>query len=719
MERKRICVIGAGTMGSGIAAHLANIGHEVTLLDRTRQEAQAAMERAKRARPPHFRLEGTAETIRLGGTDQDLDAVKTADWVCEAVVEKPGVKKAIFSLIEPLLGPEAMISTNTSGLEIGTLAEGRSESFRRRFMGVHFFNPPRWLKLLELIPTPETDAAELERMTRFLEKSAARRVVLAKDTPGFIANRYGMWCMYWATSCAEALGLSVEEADLITGPFMGRPKSGTFRLNDLVGLDVMEDIAQNLMTRRPEDPRTSRFLEAKTVRALLAKGWLGGKSGQGYYRREGRELMALDLGTLAYRQMREASFDSIEALKREPLGSRLSKALELKDPVGEFLRRFLPPALAYAVELQAEVSHSPEDFDRVMRWGFGWEQGPFELIDSIGSAAVGLDQAPFYQCDKVRLVAGGHAPLKVEPEFAPLESYPVLDEREGLRVRDLGDGVHAVCLTTKLGVVGPPVVRALHGLLDEGALDRFVLATEGPCYSVGFDLKFFRQAILDKDDRAIAEAIESLQSLAMRFTSMRSVAALHGWSLGGGLELALGCAAIAADAEAKIGLPEAKVGLLPGGGGSAQMRSRARPDAHGVADMIVALTEGKVCENASEAMAFGFLGPNDLIVEHPDRLITDAKELAKTVEPTSRPWPEVTGPASGIAEKALKALQAKGELTDHDLLIGEKLRNILGKSDSFELALRKEREAFFSLAHEGLTLGRIAHMLETGKPLRN
>ncbi len=719
MERKRICVIGAGTMGSGIAAHLANIGHEVTLLDRSRQEAHAAMERAKRARPPHFRLEATADTIRLGGTDEDLDAVKAADWVCEAVVEKPGVKKAIFSLIDPLLRPDAMISTNTSGLEIGTLAEGRSESFRRRFMGVHFFNPPRWLKLLELIPTPETDAEEMRRMTQFLEESAARRVVLAKDTPGFIANRYGMWCMYWATACAESLGLSVEEADLITGPFMGRPKTGTFRLNDLVGLDVMEDIAQNLMTRRPEDPRINRFLEAKSVRTLLSKGWLGGKTGQGYYRREGRELMALDLGTLAYRQMREASFDSIEALKREPLGPRLAKALELKDPVGEFVRRFLPPALAYAVELQDEVSHSPEDFDRVMRWGFGWEQGPFELIDSIGAAALGLDQEPFYQENRVRLVAGGHSALKAEPEFAPLASYPILEEREGVRVRDLGEGVHAVCITTKLGVVGPPVVRAMHALLDEGGLDRFVLATEGPCFSVGFDLKFFRQAILDKDDRAIAEAIESLQSLAMRLSGMNSVAALHGWSLGGGLELALGCAAIAADAEAKIGLPEAKVGLIPGGGGTAQMRSRARPDAHGLAEMIVALAEGKVCENASEAMALGFLGARDRIVEHPDRLITDARELAKAVETGHRPWSEVTGPASGIAEKALKALQAKGELTDHDLLIGEKLRSILSKSESFDQALMKEREAFFSLAHEGLTLGRITHMLETGKPLRN
>jgi 3-hydroxyacyl-CoA dehydrogenase len=246
MERVKVCIIGAGTMGSGIAAHMANLGHSVTLLDRTRSEARAAFARARETRPPHFRLDATADLIRLGGADEDLQAVAEADWVCEAVVEKLGVKKAIFALIEPILKPQAMISTNTSGLEISLLAAERSESFRRRFHGAHFFNPPRYLKLLELIPTEETAQEEIDRAVRLFEGSAARRVVLAKDTPGFIANRYGMWCMYWAAACAEALGLSVEEADLIAGPFLGRPKTGAFRLNDLVGLDVMQDIASNL-----------------------------------------------------------------------------------------------------------------------------------------------------------------------------------------------------------------------------------------------------------------------------------------------------------------------------------------------------------------------------------------------------------------------------------------------------------------------------------------
>ncbi|MBC8065487.1 MAG: 3-hydroxyacyl-CoA dehydrogenase, partial [Chlorobia bacterium] len=378
---QRVCVIGAGTMGAGIAAHLANLGFRVSLLDVNRESATEGLARARAAKPPHFFVSERAHEIEVAGLRDGSDLIANADWVCEAIVEKLDIKRRLFSDIQGMVRADAMVSTNTSGLQIELLAEGMSESFRRRFMGTHFFNPPRYLKLLELIPTHDTDPIAIQAMTKFLEDRVARRVVLAKDTPGFIANRYGMWAMFHAIHIAEKLHLTIEQVDAITGPFLGRPRSGSFRLNDIVGLDIMKDIGANLIERCPSDPHMANYETPKSMEMLIAKGWIGDKVRQGYYRKEGKELLALNLQTFAYSQREEPDLPSLVELGRLPLGERVSKALESRDEVGEYLRHHLIPVLKYADYLKAEISHSVQDFDRVMMWGFGWQMGPFALID--------------------------------------------------------------------------------------------------------------------------------------------------------------------------------------------------------------------------------------------------------------------------------------------------------------------------------------------------
>lgn len=718
---RNVCVIGAGTMGSGIAAHLANLGFTVSLLDRTADEARNAFDRAKKAKPPHFYIPQTADLIRIGGITEDLDAIRQADWICEAIVEKMDAKRQLFEMIEPLIGPQAMITTNTSGLEISLLSLYCNQSFRRRFLGTHFFNPPRYLKLLELIPTPETDPAVVTDMTRFLEEHVARRVVLAKDTPGFIANRYGMWSMYKATHVAEKLGLTVEQVDEITGPFLGRPRSGTFRLNDLVGLDIMDDIARNLIERCPDDKHLDTLRPSKSLAGLLEKGWIGGKAGQGYYRKEGKEFVSLDLRTLAYRQRHEPELPSIQKLGELPLHERLPQAMELRDEVGEYLREYLVPTLRYADYLKEEISHNVLDFDRVMQWGFGWEAGPFAMIDMIGTDKLGIEGGRFFQGAEMRSFDHSFTALVPEPQYATIQNFTVLDDRETIRLRDLGDGVTALCLKSKMGVISPRTVDEMTEVLESGSIGRMVFTSEDPrCFSAGFDLKFFVQAIEAKDFEEVDQAITKFQKLGLLMGSMPSVAAVYGYTFGGGFEMAASCSQIAASPEAQIGLPESRVGLVPGGGGTALMRVRNQSDGKTLAEAIKTLALGLTSLNADHARVLGYLRSEDVTIYHPDRLLVEAKSLALNAKPVTRPaWAEVVGPVVGMVDRAMDELVKAKEAAPYDAEICDKLKLILAKGLSFEDALTRERTAFLELCREGLSLARMKHMLETGKPLRN
>lgn len=717
---KKVCVIGAGTMGSGIAALLANLGFEVTLLDQTEASARAGLDRAKGLRPPHFFSSLQADSIRVGGIDANLDWVTEADWVCEAIIEKLEAKRGLYALLEPLLRPETLISTNTSGLQIELLIEGRSEAFCRKFVGTHFFNPPRYLKLLELIPTSLTDTAVLQQYTDFLESAVARRVVLAKDTPGFIANRYGMWSMFHATHVAEKLQLPIEAVDAITGPFLGRPRSGSFRLNDLVGLDIMVDIASNLIARCPDDSRTEQLANPKSVDYLIGQGHLGAKSGMGYYRKEGKELLALDLVTHAYRQQLPVAIPSLETHKKLPLGERIRKTLAERDEAGEFLRLYLIPALRYAEDLRAEISHSVEDFDRVMMWGFGWEMGPFAMIDAIGRDALGWSDGPAYFRGAEQLdFSGIYVNRKSEPQFAPIQAYPVMHTDEGFQVRDLGDGVKGISVTTKMGTYNPAVCRALTGWLGEHT-GPMVLTSEAKHFSLGFDLRVFGEAIAAKDMQMVEDGLLALQGLSEALSKKQVVAAVSGYVLGGGLEVAMGCPQILAHPESMIGLPELRVGLLPGGAGTCALRRRAGSNLKLIAHYAKSIMSGAVTTNAYEGFDLGYLRSTDIIASHPDRLISDAKALALNLVVTEAPrWEMPEGPLVGIVDQVVADLRTKPDWAPYDEHVCEAIKWTMTKPTSWKEALVREREEFVKLCQHGNTALRVQHMLVSGKPLRN
>jgi 3-hydroxyacyl-CoA dehydrogenase len=717
---QRVCVIGAGTMGAGIAAHLSNIGFQVSLLDLSRESATEGLARAKAAKPPHFYVPERAAAIELGGIRDGADFIAQADWVCEAIVEKLDLKRALFAEIEPMVREDAMVSTNTSGLQISLLTEGLSESFRRRFLGTHFFNPPRYLKLLELIPTDDTDPEAVRAMAEFLENRAARRVVVAKDTPGFIANRYGMWAMFHAIHAAERLHLTIEQVDAITGPFLGRPRSGSFRLNDIVGLDIMKDIAANLVDRCPNDPHIGNFNTPKSMDALIARGWIGEKVRQGYYRKEGKELLALNLQTYAYNQRIEPSLPTLDELGKLPLGDRIGAALERRDEVGEFLRGHLIPVLRYADYLKAEVSHSIEDFDRVMMWGFGWQMGPFEMIDAIGANKLGMNTGPYYQEGKQKAFDGTYVNVKSQPEYATLADFPRVGGAETYNVYDLGDGINAVALKTKMGVISPKVVKELTDYLSGEPKQPFVFTSEAKSFSVGFDLNFFSGAIERGAFEEIDQALIELQQLGELFEKFECVSAVFGHCLGGGMELALSCTRVVASAEANIGLPEARVGLIPGGRGTTLMRIYNQFSAKRLSEVASAMVEGAISNSADHARSLGYLRQSDVTVYHPDRLLMDAKRVAMTAGVTNRPyWHTPEGPLGGMIDREIEQGRQQGLFTTYDKVIGEKVRSVFARGQSYEDALRLERAEFVDLCKRALSQARIRHMVETNKPLRN
>lgn len=706
-------------MGSGIAAHLANLGFEVDLLDINREATEEAWNRAKKSKPAHLYAPSYAEAVRLGGIDTDLDRVADADWVCEAIIENLDAKRDLYRRIIPMLKPEAKISSNTSSLPLSLLADGMPESFRRKFVGTHFFNPPRYLKLLELIPTDETDPAVIEDYQRFLEDHVARRVVLAKDTPGFIANRFGMWSMFHAIHTAERLHMSIEDVDAVCGPFLGRPRSAAFRLNDLVGIDVMTFIAKIMHDRCPDDPYRNTLSHPRSVDFLLEKGWIGQKAGQGYYRKEGREFLALDLQTHAYRNPNPQDFPVLKETAKLPLGERIRIALDSKDQAGEFLRLHLIPALHYATYLREEVSHNVQDFDRVMQWGFGWEMGPFQMIDAIGAEALQFDVPKFYQNGEVLASSGTYQTPTAEPQYRTIKDYPVVSAHQNFNVRDLGEGVLAVALTTKMGIVTPALCDELLTYL-ETASGPMVLTSEARAFSVGFDLTYFSEKIAASDWDAIDLGLQKLQNLSVALSKHRIVSAVSGYCLGAGWEIAAACPKMLALSEANIGLPEAKVGLLPGGAGTARFRLRHQSSAADLVQGVLTLVRGQVSGSAGEAKELGYLRPTDEIVHHPDRLLANARAAALAVEVTPLPdWNHIDGPVVGMIDRQVDEITNSGEITAHDNIIGDRIKFVFAKCNSFDEGLIKEREMFLQLCKNALSVARIHHMIETGKPLRN
>lgn len=718
---RNVCIIGAGTEGGGIAAHLINLGFVVTLLDVTQSATLEGWDKTRQIVPSPFYIPERANEVRLGNLQDHLNWVGQADWVIEAIPENLSDKRKLYTKISPFLKPTALLTSATRGLSIGELSVEMNPDLRSRFLGTRFFRHIRFTKAIELAPSNSIEPAFVSRVTRFLEVCVGRRVIVAKDTPGFIASRLAMWSLIRATRTAEHLRLDIEVVDAITGHFLGRPDTATFRLIDITGLDVIRDVCNHIDERVGTAEKPSGFALPPSFEALINRGRLGDKVWQGYYRKEGKEFLTLDLQTYAYRQPREELPTSLTQHASLPLAERILTTLKAKDEAGEFLREYLIPFLRYADSIRGDIATSIDDIDHVFRWGFGWEAGPFELIDMLGHDLVGVSGPAFYRPNGVRHVIGsGYSSTLPSVEYLSLEECKVTEEGETYRLRDLGDGVTAIALTEKRGLIRTKTVLELKHIIESKPSARFVLTSEGECFSAGYDLREIQQAIHEGKLQELAESMITLQKLQERLEESGSVAAVFGNCLGSGLELALSCTTIVADAESIIGFPESRVGLISTGRGAALMRAYGQVSAKRLTEVALTLAEGTVSTSADMARVLGFLRPSDITIYNRDRLLSVAKHLALSSTRLTRPdWKPVGGPLVGMIDREIATRMNGGKFTDHDEMIANKIKNLIAKSTSYADALNRERSEFIDLCGKSLTQTRIRHFLDTGKHLRN
>jgi 3-hydroxyacyl-CoA dehydrogenase len=799
---KRVVVIGSGTMGGGIAAHAANAGLGVHLLDVAPKEltpdeekkglkldspqvrnriVNAALERLKKSKPAAFFTPEAAELVTVGNLEDDFERVGEGDWIVEAIVEQLEPKRELFARIERVRKAGSIVSSNTSGLPIGSIAEGLSEQFRAHFLGTHFFNPPRYMKLLEVIPTSDTKPEVVEFMTDFAERRLGKGVVVCKDTPNFIANRLG------SVLGASTLGFvlenkyTVEEADAILSPLIGRPKTGLFRLQDLVGLDVSSSVGDNLYPLIPDD-ETREVLRNQNLGSLrttqLERGRLGDKTGQGFYKKPPKgakgDILSLDLETLEYRERREPDLASVkEALKLKSLPERVAFVLNQDDKAGRLARHAVYHTLGYAARRVPEITDRIADIDRAMRWGYSHELGPFELWDALGvrETADAMEREGVAVAGWVKeMLDAGHETFYGE-DFDALSYYDpahkayVSEEPDELKIElkrrylaeggavlgnraasliDLGDGVACFEFHTKLNTLDEFVVELLGVAIDEveaGDWRGLVIGNDAADFSVGANL-----AGGVTDSGAIEEAVKGTQDAlaAVRFCSKPVVTAPAGRTLGGGCEVALAGARAAAAAETYMGLVEVGVGLIPGAGGckelvrrvvSPPMRAAANADpVPFLQQALQTIVTAKVSTSAAEARSFGYLTDADLIVMNRDHQLAEAKRLVLELADAGY-VPPVRGAKNCYAagRDALAALRAGlyimqqgGYMSEYDLHVSGKVAWVLcggGVSAAQwvdeQYFLDLEREAFVSLCAEPKTIERITHMLSTGKPLRN
>jgi 3-hydroxyacyl-CoA dehydrogenase len=749
-------VLGAGTMGAQIAAHLANAGVPVLLLDVTTAAAQEGLKRASGLKPDPFFTRDRASLITTGGLDTDFDAVANADWIVEAVIERLDVKRTLFARIEATRRAGSIVSSNTSGIPISALAEGRSDDFRRHLLGTHFFNPPRYLRLLEVIPTPDTDPGVVERISAFATLRLGKGVVIAKDTPNFIANHVGLYGVFQTLRELESGEYTIEEIDAITGPALGRPKSATFRTMDIAGIDVVGHVARNLAEQLPDGVTRRAFALPPLMQALIERGWIGEKSGKGFYERQGSEILTLDPVTFSYRPRQPARLPALEAARSiEDPRQRLRSLFTGTDKVGVFLRRTLGSLLLYSAEVTPSIAHSIDDVDCAMKWGFGWDLGPFEIWDAIGIQTV-LDQLQPSSVPALvesARTAGGRfrAPTAEPPCAGPLilrrarDRSGVLRSNPGASLIDIGDDVLAVELHSKMNAIGGDTIQMLQAGLAEAAANfsALVVCTDAQNFSVGANLMLVLLEAQEGNWDEIDLMVRTFQATtqAMRYSAVPVVVAPAGLALGGGCEMVMHADRVQAAAESYMGLVEVGVGLIPAGGGTKEMIRRAglslstSPQAD-VLPFVQAAFEtiafAKVSTSAAHAGQLGYLTDTDGVTMNRDQLIADARNVAveRARAGYSAPGPEPIQVGGESVSAALKlgvhlAWRA-GRISDHDALIGRTLATVAGGgalphaakvSEAYLLDL--EREAFLKLCGERKSLERIQHMLKTGKPLRN
>ncbi len=763
----KVCVIGAGVMGAGIAAQAANAGVDVVLLDVVADAARSAIEKMKKTTPAPFMHTKTAKRITPGTTQDDLQLLSDCDWIIEAIIEKPEIKQQLYRTIGPYLKADAVVSSNTSTLPLKTLTQGMDDDLRRRFLITHFFNPPRYMRLLEIVSSPETDKTRIDLVSDFADKAMGKSIVAAKDTPGFIANRIGTFWLHAAVTEAIRLGIGVEEADAVLGRPAGVPKTGVFGLLDLVGLDLMPHVLGSLeKSLAAEDP----FHKLGPAPALLAKmiadGYIGRKGKGGFYRLNStggdKTKEVIDLITGSYDNARRPQPAALKASKKQGLRG----LLDHDSPVGRYARSVLVKTLSYAASLIPEIADTPDAVDRALRLGYNWKTGPFELIDQIGPAwlAKALTDAgepvpallsavgdkKFYRTE------GGLLQNFTGSEYEPVRRSPGVLLLTDIKRRsqpiarnmstclwDIGDGVACLEFTSKMNALNPLIFfmidRAVRDLPKWG-FKALVLHNEADNFSVGANIALLlygaKLRLWPFVRWVLKQGQTSFQGL--RFAPFPVIGAPSGMALGGGCEILLHCDAVVAHGETYMGLVEAGVGIVPGWGGCKELlgrwsQNKSRPGGPmpPVMKTFETIAMAQVSKSAPEARDLLFLRPEDDIVMNRDRVLAAAKARALAMAPDYSPQQpfelRLPGPTGRTAlELGIRDFINKGVASPHDGVVARQLAKVLsgGNTDALDLVgedqiLELERDAVLFLAHTSKTLARVEHTLKTGKPLRN
>ncbi len=762
-------------MGARIAAHFANSGVPVLLLDVVlpnqpdrNAAAKKGLDAALKGRPGAFFLPSAASLIQTGNFEDDLPGVSSCDWIIEAVAENLVIKRALFSRLLAHRKPGTPISTNTSGIPLAAIVAGFESEFRQNFFGTHFFNPPRYLHLVELIPGPDTQPELLAFAAEYCDRRLGKGVVPCKDTPNFIANRIGSFFGSTVQMLTVVENLTIEEVDLLTGPLIGLPKSASYRLLDIVGLDVWAHVTANLYGAVPQDPWRSRFVLQPYLQEMVDRQWLGDKTGQGCYKRVGKEkeIHALDWKTMEYHPAAKPRFPEIETARQiENLPERLRALVASDGRAGKFLWQVLSDLLIYSASMVPEISDRIVEIDRAMRWGYANALGPFELWDALGFAETvrrmesegrTLPQSvermcasgatSFYQpADSAGEPRTRYFDLLEGARYCDLEPRPgitvlsevkrargVIRSNPGASLIDLGDGVTCVEFHSKMNSIGEDLVNMVHEGIRETArnFSAMVIGNQGDNFSVGANLMLVLLAAQEQEWDELGAAVRRFQqvNMAVKYAPVPVVAAPFGMALGGGCEIALHAARVQASAELYMGLVETGVGLIPAGGGCKELLLRL----HDPQKAFELIGFGKTSGSAAEARHMGFLRDGDEISMNPERLVADAKSLALSLVANYAPGgPRHDIKVRGEAEYALLKLgvwtaRKGGYISDYDAVVGEKLAHVLSgglitgeQTVSEQYLLDLEREAFLSLCGRPETQARIQHMLKTGKPLRN
>ncbi|WP_212773287.1 3-hydroxyacyl-CoA dehydrogenase/enoyl-CoA hydratase family protein [Polycladomyces abyssicola] len=796
---KRAAVIGAGVMGAAIAGHLANVGIPTLLLDivpreETEEEkrkgltlqdpqvrnrlAEAGKARLLKEKPSPVYHKEVLELITPGNLEDDLDKLSEVDWIIEAVVENLAIKQQLFENIEKVWKRGTIVSSNTSGISIHAMVEGRSEAFRRHFLGTHFFNPPRYMKLLEIIPTKDTDPAIVDQMKAFAENVLGKGVVMAKDTPNFIANRIGVYGTLVTLQAMFEQNLGPDEVDALTGPVMGRPKSATFRTLDLVGLDTFVHVAENVRSNVDDPEEKAAFEVPDVLKEMVSRNWLGEKSGQGFFKKvktdKGKEILALDLATMEYRPRKKLKAASLETAKRaKTLPEKLRTLVYADDPAGKFAWHILKKVLLYTAARIPEIADDIVSVDKAMKWGFNWELGPFETWDAIGversvarmreegekipplvEELLASGYTSFYSREKgepprVFAIGGKYVGVEEHPKTIDLarlkEQNKVIRSNKGASLIDIGDDVALLEFHSPKNAIGADIIAMINAAVKEVSANYrgLVIGNQGTHFCVGANLMLILMEAQDHNWPELDLMVRQFQKAmgSLRYLDKPVVAAPFGMTLGGGVEVCLPCDRIQAAAETYMGLVEVGVGLIPGGGGNKEMllrwmegvdpkdRVALQPLVNHVFEVI---GTAKVSTSAREARDYRFLRPEDGITINTDHLLYDAKQTVLAMDragyrpPQPKKIPVVGETGYNVLRLGAYTMLQSGYITEHDYKIASKLAYVLaggnvpeGTLVTEEYLLDLEREAFLSLCGEPKSQQRMQYMLTKNKPLRN